>query len=339
MARKNRSTDPETLKKSRADIWHGRPTIRSFEDILDVIDDFPVRRVAVACAEDAAVLQAVTEARKKEIAEYILVGDREAILRQAAEAGVELEQARIEHQPDPLKAAALAVKLANDGEADIVMKGYIYTDDFLRAVLDKENGLRSGSVMSHVFVMEAKRQGRLIFVSDAAMNIQPDLAAKADIIMNAVHLASMFGLERPRVAVLGAVEVVNPSMPATVEAAALAKMSERRQFSASCIIDGPFGLDNAIDVGAAKHKKVEGPVAGLADILIVPDIESGNILAKSFTYLAGGDVAGVVVGAKRPVVVTSRADNARSKLHSIAVAVLMTNFEREVRVKIGKVHV
>ncbi len=338
MARKNRGADPEALKKSRADIWQGRPKISCFEDILKVIDDFPVRRVAVACAEDATVLQAVAEARRREIAEYILVGDRDGILRRAGEAGVELEQARIEHQADPLKAASLAVKLVNDGEADIVMKGFIYTDDFLRAVLDRDNGLRAGAVMSHVFVLEDKRQGRLLFVSDAAMNIQPDLETKADIIMNAVHLASMFGLERPRVAVLGAVEVVNPAMPATVEAAALAKMSERRQFSADCIIDGPFGLDNAIDVGAAKHKRVEGPVAGMADILIVPDIESGNILAKSFVYLAGGEVAGVVVGAKRPVVVTSRSDGARSKLYSIAVAALMTNFEREVRVKIGKVH-
>ncbi|MHC4914490.1 MAG: phosphate acyltransferase [Planctomycetota bacterium] len=192
--------------------------------------------------------------------------------------------------------------------------------------------------MSHVNVMESKAQERLIFMSDAAMNISPDLSTKAAIILNAVHLASMFGLDCPRVGVLAAVEVVNPAMTATVEAATLAKMSERHQFSTPCVIDGPFGLDNAIDEFAARHKKVEGPVAGKADVLIVPDIEAGNILAKSFVFMSGGDVAGVLVGARRPVVVTSRADNARSKLFSIATAVMMTNFEREVRLKIGKVH-
>jgi phosphate butyryltransferase len=338
MARKNRGSDPQTLKKSRKTIWKERPRMGAFEDILEVIDDYPVRRVAVACAADAAVLQAVTEARDRNVAEYILVGDREEILAVAGESGVEPERARIEHQPDPLKAAALAVRLAREGEADIVMKGYIHTDDFLRAILDREKGLRAGSVMSHVFAMESRLQKRLVFLSDAAMNISPDLETKAAIILNAVHLASMFGLDRPRVAVLAAVEVVNPAMPATVEAATLAKMSERRQFSTPCVIDGPFGLDNAIDEFAARHKKVEGPVAGNADVLIVPDIEAGNVLAKSFVFMSGGDVAGVLVGAKRPVVLTSRADNARSKLFSIATAVLMTNFEREVRLKIGKVH-
>ncbi len=338
MARKSKGANQDTLKKSRKTIWRERPRISQLDDILDVIDDYPVRRVAVACAEDAEVLKAVTAARDRQVAEYLLVGDEDEILRQAEAAGVEVERARIEHQPDPLKAAELAVKLAREGEADIVMKGYIYTDDFLRAILDRETGLRTGSIMSHVFVMESKLQGRLIFMSDAAMNISPDLETKADIIMNAVHLASMFGLAEPRVGVLAAVEVVNPAMPATVEAATLAKISERRQFSKPCIIDGPFGLDNAINAAAAEHKKVTGPVAGRADILIVPDIEAGNILAKSFVFMAGGDVAGVVVGAKRPVVLTSRADNARSKLFSIATAVLMTNFEREVRLKIGKVH-
>ncbi len=337
MAKKSKAGG-DALKKSRATIWKERPKISCFEDVLVFIADYPVRRVAVDCAEDAAVLKAVTEAREKDVAEYILVGDREAILARAEESGIEIEKARIEHQPDPLKAAALAVKLTREGDADIVMKGYIHTDDFLRAILDRENGLRTGSVMSHVFVMEFKAQNRLVFMSDAAMNICPSLEKKADIILNAVHLASMFGLDRPRVGVLAAVEVVNPGMPATVEAATLAKMSERRQFSTPCVIDGPFGLDNAIDEFAARHKKVEGPVAGRADVLIVPDIEAGNILAKSFVFMSGGDVAGVLVGAKRPVVLTSRADNARSKLFSIATAVMMTNFEREIRLKIGKVH-
>jgi phosphate butyryltransferase len=315
-----------------------RPRIGSFEGLLGAVRDFPVRRVAVACAQDEAVLSAVVEARQRKIAEYVLVGDRDEILAAAASAGADLDRGCVVHEPDELKAAARAVAMAREGAADIVMKGYIHSDDFLRAVLDKEAGLRTGAIMSHVFVLEARRLGRLLFVSDAAMNVAPDLTAKAGIVLNAVHLARMFGVEEPRVAVLAAVEVANPAMPATVEAATLAKMGERGQFSVPCRVDGPFALDNALSAAAARHKKIEGPVAGAADVLIVPDIEAGNILAKSFVYLAEGDVAGVLVGALRPVVLTSRADSARSKLFSIAAAVLMTNYEREVRLKIGKVH-
>ena len=312
--------------------------ITSLDGLLEAIRKFPLRRVAVACAEDEAVLSAVAEAKAQHIAEYVLVGDREAVLAAAAAAGVDIDPACVVHEPDPLKAAAQAVRMARDGSADMVMKGYIHTDDFLRAVLDKEHGLRTGSIMSHVFALEATRLGRLLFVSDGAMNIAPDLATKANIILNAVHVARMFGIAEPRVAVLAAVEMVNPAMPATVDAATLAKMSERGQFSVPCRVDGPFALDNALSLVAARHKKLSGPVAGEADILIAPDIEAGNILAKSFVYLAGGDVAGVLVGALRLVVLTSRADNARSKLFSIAAAAMMTNHEREVRLKVGKVH-
>jgi phosphate butyryltransferase len=325
-------------RKSFTTIWRERKRIDSFEGIYEAISDFPLRRVAVACAQDQAVIEAVAEARSRDIAEYILIGDREAILAAAEAAKVELDTGRIVEQRDPLKAAAQAVAMAREGAADIVMKGFLHTDDFLRAVLDKDHGLRTGAIMSHVFILENKQLKRLMFISDAAMNIAPDLAAKADIILNAAHLASMFGIKEPRVAVLAAVEVVNPAMSATVEAAVLAKMSERGQFSVSCRVDGPFALDNAVNALAARHKRLSGPVAGEADILIVPDIEAGNILAKSFVYLAGGDVAGVLVGALRPVVLTSRTDNARSKLFSIATAVMMTNYEREVRLKIGKVH-
>lgn len=316
----------------------GARRMATLDDIVEAVREFPVRRVAVACAQDEAVLSAVAEARSRDIAEYVLVGDREGILAAAASAKVEIDPACVVHEPDGLKAAARAVALARDGSADIVMKGYIHTDDFLRAVLDKESGLRAGSIMSHVFVLEARHQGRLVLVSDGAMNIAPDLAAKANIIMNAVHVARMLGMAEPRVAVLAAVEMVNPAMPATVEAATLAKMSERRQFSVPCRVDGPFALDNAVSALAARHKKLSGPVAGEADVLIAPDVEAGNILAKSFVYLAGGDVAGVLVGALRPVVLTSRADNARSKLMSIALAVLMSNCQRDVRLKVGKVH-
>jgi phosphate butyryltransferase len=337
MAKKTEPATPKGSKPAKPPT-PARPLITSFEGVLEAIREFPLRRVAVACAQDAAALAAVAEARQRNIAEYVLIGERTGILATAEAAGVAIDETKILDERDPLKAAAQAVRLAHDGNADIVMKGYIHTDDFLRAVLDRENGLRSGAIMSHVFILEAKILGKLVIVTDAAMNIAPDLPTKGDIILNAVHLASMLGLETPRVAVLAALELINPAMPATIEAAALAKMAERWQFSVPCRVDGPLALDNALSLLAAKHKKIGGEVAGQADILVVPDIEAGNILAKSFVYLAGGDVAGVLVGAKRPVVLPSRSDNARSKLCSIAVAVLMTNFEREVRLKIGKVH-
>jgi len=312
--------------------------LKTFEDIEGVIDDFPVKTVAVAPAQDRAVLSAVTEAKAKSIATPLLVGDEKEILTLAEAMELELDRDSIVHVPGDLDAAARAVKMVSSGEAHIVMKGYIHTDDFLRAVLNKEWGLRTQATMSHVFVWETLQFDRFTFVTDAAMNIAPDLVTKANIIMNAVHVVRMFGVMEPRVAVLAAVELVNPKMPATVDATCLAKMCDRTQYSTPCIIDGPFALDNALSVAAAKHKKIGGDVAGRADILVVPDIEAGNMLAKSFVYLTGGNMAGVIVGARVPVVLTSRADTARSKLYSIATAVLMSGFERQLEVKIGRVH-
>jgi phosphate butyryltransferase len=315
-----------------------RQRILNFDQILKTIMDFPIKRVAVAVAQDQTVLEAVIEAKEKGVAEYVLVGIKEDIMRIADGMKKEIAPESIIDVRDPIAAAAEAVRQVHDGYADVLMKGYIHTDDFLRAVLDKETGLRTRAVMSHVFIWESTSFGRLIFVTDGAMNIAPSLELKADIILNAVHVARMFGLDKPRVAILAAVEVVNPKMPATVEAAALAGMSYRSQFSMPCFIDGPFALDNAINEKAAAHKKIGGYVAGKADILVVPSIEAGNMLAKSFAFLGCGDTVGVLVGAKRPVVLTSRADSARSKFFSIATAVLMSAFERDLRLKIGKVH-
>lgn len=333
----NRTGNKKDIKDTNA-YWQSRKLIQDFEGIAEQIRDFPVRKVAVAAAHDAAVLSAVAEAKDKDIADYILVGDEQQIRETADKAGAGINHKAIINVPDDIKAATKAVQLVSSGEADIVMKGYIHTDDFLRAVLNKEWGLRFGPTMSHVFIWEAKSFNRLIFVTDAAMNIAPDLVTKGNIIMNAVHLARMFGLEKPRVAVLAAVEMVNPAMSATLDATCLAKMSDRYQYSTPCLIDGPLALDNALSLEAARHKKIGGPVAGCADILVVPDIEAGNMLAKSFVYLTGGDMAGVLVGAKSPVVLPSRSDSARSKLYSIATAVLMSNFERHLRLKIGRVH-
>jgi len=312
--------------------------MKRLSEILDAVREYPVKRVAVAAAEDATVVDAVKRAADGEVAEATLVGDEKRIRELGERAGLKLGKDEVVHEPIPEKAALRAAELVSSGRADVLMKGYIQTDDFLRAVLDKDVGLRTGLRMSHVFVGEMPAWDRLMMVTDAAMNIAPDLEAKAEIILNAVHLAHVLGVEEPRVACLAAVELLNPKMQATVDATCLHKMWDRGQFPAGCIVDGPFGFDNAISAAAAEHKRIGGPVAGLGDILLVPCIEAGNIVVKSFVYAAGAKVAGVVIGAKAPVVLTSRADSAESKFLSIAAAVLTCGVQRALRLKIGRVH-
>ncbi len=312
--------------------------MRSFADIELAIRDYPVRTVAVAVAQDPSVLRAASEAERRGIARMLLVGDMDRVDSIAEEEGLDLQPAHLVHEPDPLRAAAAAVAAVHDGQADILMKGYIHTDDFLRALLNREKGLRTTAMLSHVFMVELPDREGFLFVTDSAMNIAPDLERKAAIILNAVHAAHVFGTEEPRVAVLGAVELVNPSMQATLDAAALNTMFQRRQFSPRCIVDGPFAFDNAMSMVAAKHKRIGGPVAGQADVLVVPNIESGNILVKCLVHVAKLPVAGLLVGASAPVVLTSRADSAEAKLASISCAVFTTNVQRELRLKVGKVH-
>ncbi len=312
--------------------------MKDFEALLRLVAKHPVRRVAVAVAQDPSVIQAVEEARTRDIAEAVLVGDEREIAEAAESVGVSLDEFRVMHEADPLGAVDRAVSMVSSGGADILMKGYTHTDDFLRGVLNKEHGLRTGSIMSHVFIAEFRELDKLIFITDGAMNIAPDLEQKSAILLNAVHLANIFGVMTPKVAVLGAVELVNPAMPATVDAAALAKMADRRQYVPASTVGGPFALDNAISVAAAKHKKITGPVAGEADILVVPNIEAGNMLAKSLVYFAHHRLIGLLMGAKAPVVLTSRADTMESKMLSIAGAVLMVNMKRALQLKVGKVH-
>jgi phosphate butyryltransferase len=312
--------------------------MRSFAEVEEAVRDYPVKEVAVAVAEDHTVLEALAEAAKRKIAHGILVGSEKAIRAAADEHQIDLTGMHIVDESNPLRAAATAVALVAKGEADILMKGFIHTDDFLRAVLHKEEGLRTGSIMSHVYIVEHPDRQNFLFMSDGTMNIAPDLELKAAIILNAVHTASVFGVQEPRVAVLAAIELVNPAMAATVDAATLHVMAERGQFSPKCVIDGPLAFDNAISEAAARHKKIGGAVAGRADVLIVPDIEAGNILAKSWVYMAGLTVAGLVVGAKAPIVLTSRADNAAAKLASITCAVYTASVVRSLRLKVGKVH-
>lgn len=296
--------------------------MKSFAEVLAKARGSRACKVAVAAAEDDHVLEAVLAAQEQGIAEAVLVGDKERILALAAQRGVAAEALTVVDQPEPRRAALEAVRLVSSGAAQVVMKGLIPTADFLRAVLDKEVGLRQGKqVLSHVAVLEVPGQDRLLLLSDGAMNIRPDLAQKVQILNNAVRVAHALGLERPRVAALAAVEVVNPDMPETQDAAALAKMAERGQLK-GCLVDGPLALDNALSLAAAQHKGIASEVAGRADILLVPEIVAGNVLYKAATFLAGGSVAGVLIGAKAPIVLTSRADSAAAKLQSIALAVL-----------------
>lgn len=309
----------------------------SFDDVLAAIKPYEKRRVAVACGNDEAVLDAVERAEKDNVADCILVGDEEKIRAAAKNANADISQAEIVHIADADEAAKKAVQLVSSGECHIVMKGKIHSDDFLRAILDKEVGLRTGRLLSHVFILEVERpRQRLLFVTDGAMNIAPNFEEKAKIITNAIGLARLFGIDEPKVAALAGVELVNPKMQATQDAAVLSLMSYRGQFEHG-MVEGPLAMDIAVSEEAARIKGVKNPVAGHADILLMPSLEAGNILVKGFSHLSGGRTAGLVLGAKAPIVLTSRSDTAESKFLSIACAVFAANMSG-VRVKVGRTH-
>jgi len=296
--------------------------VRTFDEIVIEAKKVPVCKIAVAVAEDEHVLDAIVEAKKRGIAEAVLVGSKAKIRAVADKMEIDLTPFEIVDEPDARLAALKAVKLVSSGKAQAVMKGLVATADMLRAVLDKEVGLRAGkTILSHVAIAEIPGFDRLIIITDAAMNVTPDLSQKVQIIQNAVRVAHSIDIDCPKVACLAAVEVVNSDMQACLDAAALAKMAERGQIK-GCLIDGPLALDNAVSLEAASHKGIESPVAGQADILVVPELVSGNVLYKSITYFAKGSIAGIIVGAKAPIILTSRADSAEAKLHSIALAVM-----------------
>jgi len=311
--------------------------IATLDGVLEAIKQFPRQEVAVAVAEKPSVIEAIKDAQQRDIADAVLVGDQAKIESIAQQVGLGPEGIRIVHEPDDLSAARMACRVVREGDAQILVKGHIQTDDFLRAVLDKEVGLRSSHIMSHVFILETTSRDKLTLLTDGAMNIAPDLEGKAEIILNAVYLANVLGIDDPKVGVLAATEQVNPKMQATLDAAALHAMNHRNQFP-TCRVDGPLAMDNAVSRQAAEIKGISGDVAGDCDILVAPSIEAGNMLAKCFAFLAGGRVAGVLVGASAPVVLTSRADSAQAKMYSIATAVLMAGMHRGGRLKIGKVH-
>ncbi|AOJ26494.1 bifunctional enoyl-CoA hydratase/phosphate acetyltransferase [Burkholderia seminalis] len=260
--------------------------------------------------------------------EPLIVAPRAKVSRVAAEAGVDLAKWPIEDVPHSHAAAARAVQLAAAGRAGALMKGSLHTDELMEAVVAAESGLRTDKRMSHCFLIDAPAYSRPFILTDAAVNIAPDLAQKAAITQNAVDVAHALGVARPRVAVLCAVETVNPAMRSTLDAAALAKMAERGQITGA-IVDGPLAFDNAISQRAAREKGIDSPVAGRADILVVPDIEAGNMLAKQLEYLGGAANAGVVVGARVPIVLTSRADGVAVRLASCALAVLLAQVRHD----------
>ncbi|MCX7923388.1 MAG: phosphate butyryltransferase [Clostridia bacterium] len=298
--------------------------LKSMNDIVQAVKGSKKKRVAVAVAQDSEVLHSVYEAFKLGLIDISLVGDKKKIFDIASELKIDVSQFEIIKENDYSKAIRIAVDMVSSGRADILMKGMVQTADLLRVVLDKDIGLRTNRVLSHVGVLEIENYHKLLFITDGALNIAPDLKQKADIIQNAVNVASSLGIEKPKVAILAAVEVVNPSMQCTLDAAALCKMADRKQIK-NCIVDGPLAMDNAINISAAKHKGIQSEVAGDADILLAPDIETANILYKTLVFLCKARSSGIIVGSKAPVVITSRADDYMAKLHSIALAAVVSS--------------
>ena len=297
---------------------------KNCDDLFSKLKEVSTKKVAVAVAQDKPVLEAIKKATELNIAQAILVGDKEKIQEIAKGIDLDLSNYEIMDVKDPKKATLEAVKLVSGGHADMLMKGLIDTATFLRSVLNKEVGLRTGKQMSHVAVFEIEGWDRLFFLTDVAFNTYPELKEKAAIINNAVSVAHACGIEKPKVGVVCPVEVVNPNMPSTVDAALLAKMSDRGQFK-GCTVDGPFALDNAISLEAANHKGVKGEVAGKSDILMLPNIETGNVMYKTLTYFAPCKNGCLLVGTSAPVILTSRADTFETKVNSIALAALVAD--------------
>lgn len=293
--------------------------IKSLDEIIHNVSNLPKNTIAVAQAGDEEILQVAEIAIKKGLANFIFVGDRETIKKMIKNGNYELDSVEIIQAEDEVSCAVKTVELVRSGKAGIPMKGILPTATFMRAVLNKEKGLRSDQLVTQITITDNIDNDGLNFITDCAMNISPNLNDKIEIIQNAVYLAHKLGYDCPRVAVLTALETVNPAMPETIDAAVLSKMSNRNQIK-NCIVDGPFALDNAISELSAKHKGIESPVAGNADILLVSDIRMGNVLHKSITYFAHKRVGSVIIGTTSPLVMTSRSDSVEDKLMSIAIS-------------------
>ncbi len=307
--------------------WGGKEVVKDmkqgFDDVVARVQKCGRKTVAVSVAQDSAVLEAVKEAAARGIADAILVGDEAKIREIAASINMDLSGYEIIDEPDVIAASLKAVKLAHDGRADMYMKGLIDTKDFLKSVLDKEVGLRTGNPLSHVCVFEIPGIDRLLFLTDVAFMTYPTLEDKVNIIKNTIPVCNACGVDMPKVAPLAAVEVVNPKMPATVDAAELTKMCEEGQIP-GCVIDGPLSLDLAIDAEAAKHKgATHRKIQGDADVLLFPDIHAGNLVYKAIVHMVKVKNGCILTGTKVPVILPSRSDTFETKVNSIALAAVV----------------
>lgn len=281
------------------------------------------RILSVVVAEDPVVLKAVEQAKNLDIINPILVGSKKSIIEIIEELKLDLKDCEIVDS-DTNEAVKKGVELVSEGKADFIMKGHIRTGDLMKVVLDKNMGLRTGRTLAMVSVFEIPNFDRLLVISDAGMIILPTLEQKVDIIHNILDVMKILGIENPKIALISAVEAISEKIPSTVEAAIISKMNERNQIK-NCIVDGPFALDNVISIKAAKHKGIESPVAGKADALVMPNIEAGNVLYKALTFFMNAQSATTILGAKCPIVLTSRADSDETKLYSIALNALLIN--------------
>ena len=294
----------------------------------------PVRTV-VAHPCDETSLRGAVEAAEAKIIKPVLVGPEARIRALAASFGLDLTGLQLVDTPHSHASATKAVEIVRTGEVDALMKGSLHTDELMAEVVNKETGIRTARRISHVFIMDVPTYPKPLFITDAAVNIFPTLEDKVDIVQNAIELAQALGIKQPKVAILSAVETITSKIPSTIDAAALCKMADRDQIIGG-LLDGPLALDNAIDRAAAAVKHIASPVAGDADILLVPNLEAGNMLAKELSFLANADAAGIVLGARVPIILTSRADNVRTRMASCAVAALYAHARRVAAADIGK---
>lgn len=293
--------------------------LKKLEDLRGIVSNEPVRKLVLAAAQDQHSLGAVLRAWNDGIIEPILIGDKETIQNISAALGQNIAGLRIIHEPNTDMAVEMAVKMVSSKQADVLMKGKVGTSTLLKCVLNKEWGLRTGRLLSHIALFEVDTYHKLIAVTDVAMNIAPNLQDKIAIVNNSVTCLHKLGIPNPKVAVLGAVEMVNENMEATLDAALLSKMNQRDQIR-GCIIDGPLAFDNAVSLESAQHKGIRSEVAGDTDLLLMPDIEVGNVLYKSLVFFAKAKVASVILGALAPIVLTSRSDSEQAKYDSILLA-------------------
>jgi phosphate acetyltransferase len=299
-----------------------------YQRLIDYCKTLPPMPTAVAHPCDASSLAGAVEAAQMGLITPILVGPRARIETVAAQAGVSIAGYEIVDAPYSHAAAQAAVQLVREGKVEALMKGSLHTDELMSAVVSRDAGLRTARRISHCFVMDVPQHEDALIITDAAVNIAPSLEVKMDILQNAINLGHALKFEEVRVAILSAMETVNPKVPSTIEAAALCKMVDRHQVTGA-LVDGPLALDNAINLEAARIKQIDSRVAGRANVLMVPDLESGNMLAKSLSFLAGADAAGVVLGARVPIILTSRADSVMTRLASCAVAALVAEAKRD----------